>query len=321
MTPKVKLSILAALAVTVLVAGAPTGLAGPSPSGPCNVPGGVGADGVRPAFAMPADGRLVTTLLADGEKECRLLRRDGTLYARAVQDALSRPYQIDYFNGEGRILLRYNLDYGESADDDSDGGDAGGGNGCGSTARSLENISWAFSPIGWRWNKNSFDPEDTNLDSTLQALRNAHITWEGNDNPCGVADNSSLNFTYQGTTNQGANNVDGISTIDHGEVANLSSCSGCIATERTRFSVTTGEVVESDIRFDDDVNWTNSPGSQPNQRDVESAAAHEVGHTALLNHVSGSNAAGLTMTSGTPPGTSWRRNLGEGDALGNNSKH
>jgi Matrixin len=113
----------------------------------------------------------------------------------------------------------------------------------------------------------------------------------------------------------------GRSTIDHGEVANLSDCSGCIATERTRFSVTTGEVVESDIRFDDDVNWTNSPGSQQQQRDVESVAAHEVGHTALLNHVSGSNAAGLTMTSGTPPGTSWRRNLGEGDALGNNLQH
>lgn len=156
------------------------------------------------------------------------------------------------------------------------------------------------------------------MDSTLQALRNAHITWETNDNPCGVGDNSSLNFTYQGTTTQGANFADGFSTIDYGEVEPLSGCSTCVATELTRFSSSTGDVIESDIRFDNDANWTNSPATQPNQYDVESAAAHEVGHTALFGHVSG---AGQTMRKGLDPGTTWKRNLGEGDARGNNSKY
>ena len=236
----------------------------------------------------------------------------------ALQDARSRPYQIEYFDAKGRIFLRLNLDYAENFDHQTAGSGGSGGSGCSSTANNPAAVSWGFSPIGWQWNRNSFPASDTDLDSTLQALRNAHITWETNDNPCGIADNSSLNFTYQGTTNEGASFADGLSVIDYGEVSNISGSSTAIATEATRFSALTGEAIESDIRFDNDVPWTNSPGTQSGQYDVESVAAHEVGHTALFGHVTG---AGQTMRQGVDPGTTWKRNLGEGDARGNNSKY
>jgi hypothetical protein len=76
-------------------------------------------------------------------------------------------------------------------------------------------------------------------------------------------------------------------------------------------------VIESDIRLGNDVPRTNSPGTQPNEYDVQSVAAHEVGRTALFGHVTGT---GQTMRQGLDPGTIWKRDLGEGDASGNNSK-
>lgn len=149
MTTKGRLSILAVLGLTILVAGTPTGSADPLPSVLCNVSINRSADGALPPFDVPAGGRLVTRAIADGEDECRLLRGDGTVYARALQDARSRPYLIEYFSAEGRIHLRANLDYGEHPDDQQSGSGGSGGSGCSSTANKPSNVSWAFSPIGW----------------------------------------------------------------------------------------------------------------------------------------------------------------------------
>lgn len=282
-------------------------MAGPAAAQPfalCNVHITPGADSPR-AFEVPPGGAVARTLLPRGEEECELRRADGTLYARAVQDGFFRPHLLEYFDAEGQTTVRYNVDY--DGDDLTDGGGGGGGDRCAAATYSFPNVRWAFSPITWRWKKSSW-PSSLQTDATLTSLRNAHIEWETNDDYCNIADNSGLNFSYSGTTGQGANNADGISTVDHGEITvlGLGFSSTARATEITRFSASTGQVVESDIRFDDDTLWTNNPASQPTRFDIWNVAAHEVGHRALFAHVADNR---QVMAQGANAGQTIRRRL------------
>jgi hypothetical protein len=75
-----------------------------------------------------------------------------------------------------------------------------------------------------------------------------------------------------------------------------------------------GEAVESDGQYNTYYPWSTSGAS--NAMDAESVIQHETGHTAGLNHPSGSGIECLTMYAYVNYGWTHGRTLGDGDILG-----
>ncbi len=89
---------------------------------------------------------------------------------------------------------------------------------------------------------------------------------------------------------------------------------GVLARATTWFS-SSGTAFESDVLFNSAYRWSTSGAS--GRADVQSVAAHEVGHSLGMDHPAQKTAnACLTMYSSTPLGSTQGRTLGTGDILG-----
>ncbi len=141
-------------------------------------------------------------------------------------------------------------------------------------------------------------------------------------NSCGMPDRVSLSTNYLGDTTEGANisqnlnclNNDGTSVMDFGSLQAPAAAINC------SWSMTASgidDLVEADIRIDDNSNWTIDIGNGCNNAyDLQGIATHERGHTFGIAHV-GAAHGNLTMSIfGLPECSKTYRTWGRGDVKG-----
>jgi hypothetical protein len=159
--------------------------------------------------------------------------------------------------------------------------------GCGGGGHVWNNIPTSF-PFHWKYN-GTYEPSYLDHNNTVTSLRGARTEWELSQNWCGLGDNSSANYTYDGETTlqwdwAGGNG----STVGFGNNDLIDpTCQGlCLGLTVVRHSG--GYTVEADTRLQ----WQ-SPGGfgwsniyAGNHWDVQGTAAHETGHTLGFDHVS-----------------------------------
>ncbi len=141
-------------------------------------------------------------------------------------------------------------------------------------------------------------------------------------NACGMSDRVTLSTDYVGDTAVDTNIAgspigclknDGASVIDFGPLEAPAAAINC------SWSFESGAVddlVEADIRIDDNSNWTTDLSSCNNKYDLQGIATHERGHTFGLAHVTSAH-GNLTMTTfGLPECSKAYRTWGRGDVRG-----
>jgi Matrixin len=270
--------------------------------------------GFPPAFVAPPGGTTRVQQTSFGTTTT-LLRSDGSVYATEDADQQGRPLLsvFDLGNGQSTGIA---ASYG--------GPDAAAtpralsrASSCGNNTQNALGIKWS-STENWYFGSGS-TPSYLNVANTLTGLRAAHTEWTQNVNWCGIADNSSFNTSYQGTTTQGFGK-NGINTIGFGSVAalGLSGCSSSSTIACTEWWNSGSTITEADTRLDNTgrATWVN--GSVSGKEDVQSTEAHEMGHTAGFGHVSDStNVMYPTIFTNDTS----NRELGRGDANEDNNKY
>ncbi len=142
------------------------------------------------------------------------------------------------------------------------------------------------------------------------AVNSAFQTWE--DDPI-----STIDFTYLGTTTRGWAK-DGYKTVDWG--TNFAACPtidtlGCEYARAIYYEDIFGNIVETDMRFNDNLLWSDSGGVPGQSVDVQNITSHEAGHWLHLDHVVGADAE-QTMYEGSQSGETKKRSLEWGDLAG-----
>ena len=159
-----------------------------------------------------------------------------------------------------------------------------------------------------------------NRDAAIKAVRNGQSEWTNNINWCGIKDQAKPPVSYEGTTSKNAVTQDGKSVVDWGSLKNDQNCSTAAACTFTYYDAK-GVPFESDIRFSTAYTWSTNGAS--GTLDIQSFAAHEVGHVLQFDHVT--NAAKDQETNVMWPyfakGDTSGRKLGRGDALEDNSHY
>jgi len=162
---------------------------------------------------------------------------------------------------------------------------------------------------GWKW----FTlPVQYYINNLVPADRNAAVkagaqTWENDDA-------SYWDLTYMGTTTREAPGLtpvsDGYQVVSWGPI---DGAGGTLAVTWTWYEVT-GEITETDIRFDSAESWSTT--GEPGKFDVESIAVHEFGHWILLKDLYGLDDKEETMYGYASPGETKKRTLYTGDKAG-----
>jgi hypothetical protein len=299
-------------ALTILVVGAQAAAA--TPQKQASVHGS--PPGAPPPFVTPPGGSKAASPNAFGGVDTTLRRADGSLFERESTDAAGRVLSQEYYAQDGsgsRLTGSY-----------ASGGSASGTRmlaraaprrlqaSCGNDARNPSAQKWN-STMNWYWNQGS-TPGYLNLDNTLTSLRGARIAWESNQNWCGIADASTMNFTYQGTTtlSYGQN---GVSTVGFGDVGNTGCGAGVLACT-LRIWNGSNVITEADTRLSTAVTWHN--GGQSGTFDVQSVQTHESGHAIGFDHVNDSTNVMYPYINSNDTSD---RLLGRGDANENNAKY
>jgi hypothetical protein len=155
-------------------------------------------------------------------------------------------------------------------------------------------------------------------DVVVQAVRNAQSEWTNNINWCGINDTASPPAQYEGTTSGGVKH-DGKSVIDWGNLEDDQDCSGALACAGTWYDEQ-GNPVESDIRFNTAFKWSTKGASDA--YDIQSVAAHEIGHVLQFDHVTNQSKRDYTVLMWPyVDGDTTGRKLGRGEALQDNSHY
>jgi hypothetical protein len=294
-----------------------------------------------PTFATPAGGRRVDKAAPAGGRETTLLRADGVPFAQRVDDTRGRPIVTEFFTATGELELVIFADY--SGGDGSDEaaladmpasisqlhraiGDIARPHRrsriegllshiyCGGTAWSDISAKWT-QQMNWYWNSAS-TPGYLNQTNTLTSLRSAHAEWESNINHCGYSDFSTVNIAYRGTTTAGYGD-NGINTIGWGNISTTgcgSTAIGCARVEAGFSSIS-----EADIRLSNSATWIN--GKASGKFDVQYIAAHEVGHTIGFRDIDENFDCTVLMCGHVFSNDTSGRKLGQGDAIGDNTKY
>jgi hypothetical protein len=105
--------------------------------------------------------------------------------------------------------------------------------------------------------------------------------------------------------------ADEVNTISWGTI---DGPGGTIAVTQFRYWVNTRELIEFDIVFDSDEDWSTT--GDENAFDIQNVATHELGHSLVLDDLRSPRDGALTMHAYTWPGDIAKRDLGSGDILG-----
>jgi hypothetical protein len=262
--------------------------------------------GEPPAFAVPAGGTEVDRPAANGAVFCQISRADGTPFAEALQDAQGNVLDARYYRATGKLLETLDASYPASGS-----GQHAAVVQCNTDAEATIGNSFWTTTINW-WITST--PSYLDQASVISAVRAAHTEWVSNVNYCGYADNSGFGTAYQGTIGKSFGQ-NGYSTFGWGDVSAI-GCGSALACTHTWYDPNTGKPDETDTRMSTAVFWDMAGQSY----DVQSIAAHEVGHSAQFDHVT--NAANNDWTNlmwpyWAPADTTGRK-LGRGDSLEDN---
>ncbi len=145
------------------------------------------------------------------------------------------------------------------------------------TTRQGKELKWAVPRVGVYINA-AGGPAGAN-DAILASL----ATWTD-------VFSSSFEFAFLGaTTSTDFANDDGVNTVGFGPI----SLQGVLALNTYWYNASTGELRDSDIKFNTDARWSTSGMS--NAYDLQNVATHELGHTLSLANLYGPSDAEKTM--------------------------
>ena len=240
---------------------------------------------------------------------CTLFRRDGSRFARLQVDADEHVLGVAFYRPTGTISSAVDSAYEAMSSMPAQVK-------CGSSAQATVGAGFWKKARKW-WIGTT--PKGLSRDAVIKAVRNAQSEWTNDINWCGIKDQAAPPASYEGTTSQKAAKEDGKSVVDWGDLGGQ-DCSGAGACTYTWYD-SKGVPTESDIRFSTAYTWstTGAAGSV----DIQSLAAHEIGHALQFDHVT--NASKDEETNVMWPyfgkGDTSGRKLGRGDALEDNSHY
>jgi hypothetical protein len=172
---------------------------------------------------------------------------------------------------------------------------------------------WPARRYSYRINGASFG----NNAATRRSIVAGHRTWDDTRNDCHFRDQNNIVSHYLGLTTRRARSVaDGMSVIDHGELANIARCgksTTAIACSWLQPGQTSGPFTENDQRYDEDYTFSNG-AARGGAYDYWHIAAHESGHSIGLDHTTAS--PWLTMYPQAAQASTFWRTLALGDVLG-----
>jgi hypothetical protein len=252
----------------------------------------------------------VSRRLAGRRALCTLLRRDGSRLALLQSDSRRRVLSVAFYRASGTLWNATDSVYAATPQDN--GSDVK----CDSSSQaSIGSKYWRETRKWWIGTA----APGLNRDKVVTAVRNAQSEWTNNINWCGIKDQANPPAHYEGKTSRPAKH-DGYSTVDWGSLKNDQNCSGALACTVIAYDEN-GNPVEADTRFNTEFKWSTTGAG--GAYDIQSVAAHEIGHVVQFEHVENSSKHDDTLvmwpyldiadTSG--------RKLGRGDALENNSHY
>jgi hypothetical protein len=258
----------------------------------------------------PAGGRAVRRALTGRFVLCTLLRSDDSRFARLHIDAEQHVLGVAFYRPSGALLSAVDSSYAATSPSPANVK-------CGSSAQAtIGNVYWKKTRKWWI----GATPGGMNRDAVVSAVRNAQGEWTNDINWCGIKDQANPPASYQGKTSDAAATEDGKSVVDWGSLKNDQDCNGAIACTATWYDAK-GIPIESDIRFNTAFKWSTTGAS--GMVDVQTIAAHEIGHVLQFDHVTNSSKNDDTtlMWPYFSPGDTSGRKLGRGDALADNNHY
>jgi matrixin len=169
----------------------------------------------------------------------------------------------------------------------------------------------------WQFNAAS-TPSNLSVGSAESALVTAVNRIAGGYNDCGQPDQVSATASYAGRTSSLPNiNTSGacLSLDGKNEIGFASLPSGTVG--MTCWWSMSGQIIEADTVFNKNVKWyLTKPASCLSRWSLSAVAAHELGHTFGLNHVSETTHATLTMSPKIMACQNSEATLGLGDLRG-----
>ena len=181
------------------------------------------------------------------------------------------------------------------------------------TDHSLGKWRWKGFPIRYAINATG------GPDGSVVDLQDAFQTWEDETGSPAVeaaypGDASSIDYSFTGTTTIASSRNDGINAV-YFDRCDPTRCGVASVSLYTKGSTLAG----FDMRFNLNAGWatdTTCPLHNCGLYDLQNIAAHEVGHTAALFHVSSDADALLTMYPGGRRDELHKRDLGAGEVIG-----
>ena len=241
-------------------------------SGPCGLRLPPPQRGEVP-FRVPAGGRAVRRALAGRFGLCTLLRRDGSRFALLHIGQDGHALGVAFYRPSGTLLSEVDpvtlLAAGNSPANVK----------CGSSSKA--SIGSKYWTKAWKWWIGA-TAKGINRDTVVKAVRNAASEWTNDINWCGIKDQANAPVSYQGKTSDDSVTDDGKSVIDWGSLKNDQDCNAALACTFTWYD-DKGNPIESDIRFNTADKWSTTGAS--NAFDIQTIAAHEIGHVLQFGHV------------------------------------
>jgi len=262
------------------------------------------------AFRIPSGGRAARRLLVGRLMLCTLFRKDGSRFARLYSDSHARVLGVAFYRPSGVLRSAVDTSYAVAPEE------------IGASVKCDSSSQASIGPAHWREPRHWWigaTAKGIDRDVVVDAVRNAQSEWTNNINWCGIKDEASPPAQYEGKTS-GAVKHDGKSVIDWGSLENDQDCNGALACTGTWYDEQ-GNPVESDIRFNTAFKWSTEGASDA--YDIQSVAAHEIGHVLQFDHVTNQSKRDYTelMWPYVDIGDTTGRKLGRGDALQDNSHY
>jgi hypothetical protein len=267
----------------------------------------------------------VTEFFADGDyrvTECdaRGEPARATTMARIVTPTRSEPYvPVAIETGDTQVFLLYGdpdeprwaAAWREHGDDARRASVAPDAQPPGVTARAVDDScrNGAYQAVN-----RLTDPRYRYLGRGLSAVRRravirGHHAWDETRNSCGYKDQSNVASSFAGATSRSVHSqADGRNVVDFGRLADLCGSGATLACTWT-FN---RPITETDQRYNSAFRWSTT--GRAGTYDIESAAAHETGHSIGLGHTSASPF--LTMYPQICAGCTRARTLARGDVRG-----